>query len=299
MIRKLVLIAVLSAPLPAGAENLANKLFGAKPTPSQQDAMPVGSYAKGCAAGSVELPENGPTWQAMRLSRGRNFGQPVMVQYLIELSQQAAAMGWGQGLYIGDISQPRGGPMISGHASHQIGLDADIWWLAPRSLSLTKDERESISSIPMRSADQRSVTDSWGPKARALIETAASDPRVDRIFVAAAIKMEICKTARPSDKKWLQKLRPVAGHDTHFHVRLKCPKGARLCEKQKPSVAELSKGGDGCDSTLKWWVTDYLNPPNDTTKKKPKEDDAPKKKHPRQFTMADLPRQCSDVLTSP
>ena len=299
MIRKLVLIALLSAPLPVGAENLANKLLAAKTTPSQQDPMPIGSYAKGCAAGSVQLPENGPTWQAMRLSRGRNFGQPVMIQYLMDLSQQAAAMGWGKGLYIGDISQPRGGPMTSGHASHQIGLDADIWWLAPKSLNLSVAERESISSIPMRSADQRSVTSSWGPKARALIEAAASDPRVDRIFVAAAIKLEICKTARPSDKKWLQKLRPVAGHDTHFHVRLKCPKGARLCETQKPTVADLSKGGDGCDSTLTWWVTDYLNPPKDTKKKKPKEDDAPKKKHPRQFTMADLPRQCSDVLGSP
>jgi penicillin-insensitive murein endopeptidase len=290
---------MMSAPLPAGAEALANKLFGAKDNPSQQDPMPVGSYAKGCAAGSVELPEDGPTWQAMRLSRERNFGHPMMIQYLMDLSAHAASIGWGKGLYIGDISQARGGPMTSGHASHQIGLDADIWWLAPRSLNLSRAERESISSIPMRSADQRSVTENWGPKARALIEAAASDPRVDRIFVAAAIKIEICKTATAGDKKWLQKIRPVAGHDTHFHVRLKCPKGARLCETQKPTVADLSKGGDGCDSTLTWWVTDYLNPPKDTKKKKPKDDDAPRKKGPREFTMADLPRQCQDVLGSP
>jgi hypothetical protein len=46
---------------------------------------------------------------------------------------QARDIGWGKGLYIGDISQPRGGPMTSGHASHQIGLDADIWMLPPRS----------------------------------------------------------------------------------------------------------------------------------------------------------------------
>ena len=299
MIGRFLLMALLAAPLPVGAEALANKLFGAKPTPSQQDPMPIGSYARGCAAGMVQLPETGPTWQAMRLSRGRNYGQPVMVQYLMDLSQQAAALGWGRGLYIGDISQPRGGPMTSGHASHQIGLDADIWWLAPRSLGLTRAERESISSIPMRSADQRSVTESWGPKARALIQTAASDPRVDRIFVAAAIKIEICKTATAADKKWLQKIRPVAGHDTHFHVRLKCPKGARSCETQKPTVADLSKGGTGCDDTLTWWVTDYLNPPKATKKKKPKEDDAPRKKGPREFTMADLPKQCQDVLASP
>ena len=29
--------------------------------------------------GLVELPETGPTWQAMRLSRNRNFGQPEMI----------------------------------------------------------------------------------------------------------------------------------------------------------------------------------------------------------------------------
>jgi penicillin-insensitive murein endopeptidase len=60
-------------------------------------------------------------------------------------------------------------------------------------------------------------------------------------------------------------------------------------------VKELSKGGNGCDETLAWWVTDYLNPPKTT--KKPK-DPAPREKGPREFTMADLPRQCVDVLAS-
>lgn len=294
---RLALIVCLLAPLPAHAEKLANRLFGAVGTPSRQDSMPIGSYAKGCAAGLVELPESGPSWQAMRLSRGRNYGQPVMIDYLIGLSRAAQQIGWG-GLYIGDISQPRGGPMTSGHASHQIGLDADIWMLPPQRLNLTRAEREEISSIPVRSADQRSVTDNWTPSHRRLLQTAASDPRVDRVFVAAAVKIEMCKTATPADTKWLQKIRPVPGHDTHFHVRLKCPKGARLCETQTPTVADLSKNGNGCDETLTWWVTDYLNPPKGTKQKKSAEDDAPRKRGPREFTMADLPRQCGRVLKS-
>jgi penicillin-insensitive murein endopeptidase len=293
--RALLLTLALSAP--AQAEKLANKLFGAMDAPSAQDAMPIGSYARGCAAGMVELPETGPTWQAMRLSRNRNYGQPVMIQFLMDLSATARDIGFGKGLYIGDISQPRGGPMTSGHASHQIGLDADIWMLPPRSLALSEAEREEISSIPVRSADQRSVTENWTRVHHRLLKEAASDPRVDRIFVAAAVKIEMCRTAKASDKKWLQKIRPVAGHDTHFHVRLKCPKGARLCETQKPTVAELSKNGDGCDETLMWWVTDYLDPPK-SNGKKPKDDDAPKKKGPREFTMADLPKQCQNVLAS-
>lgn len=293
---RIALLACLLA-APAQAEKLANQLFGAMSAPSRQDPMPIGSYARGCAAGLVQLPETGPTWQAMRLSRNRNYGQPEMVQFLIDLSQTARDIGFGRGLYIGDISQPRGGPMTSGHASHQIGLDADIWMLPPQSLSLSVAARETISSIPVRSADQRSVTENWTKVHHRLLKEAASDPRVDRIFVAAAVKIEMCKTAKKSDRKWLQKIRPVAGHDTHFHVRLKCPAGARLCETQKPTVNELSKGGDGCDETLTWWVTDYLNPPKPGAKK-PKEDGAPRKKGPREFTMADLPKQCQAVLAS-
>jgi len=296
MLTRFVLIAVLFA-APARAEELANQLFGAMATPSQQEPMPVGSYAKGCAAGLVELAETGPTWQAMRLSRGRNFGQPVMIDFLKELSATARDLGFGQGLYIGDISQPRGGPMTSGHASHQIGLDADIWMLPPRSLSLSEADRESLSSIPVRSEDQRSVTENWTAVHHALLKAAASDARVDRIFVAAAVKIEMCKTAKNKDKKWLQKIRPVAGHDTHFHVRLKCPKGAQLCETQTPTVAELSNNGDGCDETLTWWVTDYLDPPK-SDGKKPKEEDTPKKKGARELVMADLPKQCLDVLAA-
>jgi penicillin-insensitive murein DD-endopeptidase len=295
MIRKLALILSLSfAALPANAERLANQLFGAKDAPSRQAPMPIGSYARGCGAGMVELPETGPSWQAMRLSRHRNFGQPVLINYLVDLSQIAQQIGWA-GLYIGDMGQPRGGPMTSGHASHQIGLDADIWMLPPRRLNLTQKEREDISSIPVRSADQRTVTANWTQAHHALLRAAASDPRIDRIFVAAAVKIEMCKTAKRKDKDWLQKIRPIAGHDTHFHVRLKCPKGARLCETQKPTVADLSKGGNGCDDTLMYWVTDYLKPPKPT--KKPKKP-AKRERGPREFTMADLPKQCAAVLSS-
>ena len=295
MLRALAIAALLALPAAAHAEKLANKLLGAKQTASQQAPMPIGSYAKGCAAGLVELPETGPSWQAMRLSRNRNWGHPEMVKFLIDLSQTAQRLGWA-GLYIGDISQPRGGPMTSGHASHQIGLDADIWQLPPKRLNLSRSEREKLSSIPVRSADQKSVTKNWTRTHYELMKAAALDPRVDRIFTAAAVKIEMCKTAKASDKKWLQKIRPIQGHDTHFHVRLKCPAGARLCQTQKPTVSELSKGGDGCDDTLMWWVTDYLNPPKPT--KKPKEPEK-RTRHPREYTMADRPKQCLDVLASP
>lgn len=293
MIRRLILICLLVLPSAGLAAPLAKDLFGAERAASAQRPQAIGSYAKGCGAGMVQLPETGPTWQAMRLSRGRNWGQPELVQFLIELSAAARQVGW-PGLYIGDMSQPRGGPMTSGHDSHQIGLDADIWMLPPARLDLSRAARESLSSISVRTEDQRRVNGNWTRAHHLLLRAAASDPRVDRIFVAAAVKIEMCRTARPSDRKWLQKIRPLYGHNTHFHVRLKCPAGSRRCETQAPTVAELSKGGDGCDETLTWWVTTYL----DELKNPPKKPKGPRKKRPREFTLADLPRQCAAVLAA-
>ena len=292
--KRLFVILLMVLARPVFAETLAAKLFAAQLQPTAGAAQPIGAYGRGCAAGNVELPETGPTWQVMRLSRDRSWGNPALVSYLEDLSLAVTQFGW-KGLYIGDLGNPRGGPMISGHASHQMGLDADVWFLPPGPLNLSRADREKIASIAVRTNDQLRVNENWNSSYREVLKAAASDPRVDRIFVAAAIKLEICKTAKPSDTKWLQRLRPEAGHQDHFHVRLKCPAGSALCLTQAPTVSDLSNGGNGCDETLNYWVSDaYLHP-------KPVKNPGPKpphKKGPREFTMADLPQQCSAVLSA-
>jgi len=276
------------------AEPKANRLFGAKATPSQERPHAIGTYAKGCAGGLVALPETGPTWQAMRLSRNRNWGHPDAIDYVQRLSRFAARQpGWA-GLYVGDISQPRGGPMVSGHQSHQIGLDIDFWMLPPRALNLSRAQRESISSVSVRSNDQRRVSPAWTAQHAAILRAAARDPAVDRIFVTAPAKLEMCRSATRADRDWLQKIRPIFGHNFHFHVRLKCPSDSSGCVTQTPTVAELSKGGNGCDSTLLWWVTDYLDPPAVTEPVDP----PPRRPNARDYVMADLPAQCRTVLSA-
>lgn len=283
--------------LPAGAEPLARQLFGAVRAPSQDAPTPIGFYSQGCAAGLEPMPETGPTWQVMRLSRNRYYGMPQMLSYLEDLSRFAATLpGW-KGLYIGDISQPRGGPMTGGHASHQIGLDADVWMLPATRLDLSPSARESISSISIRTEDQTRINGNWTPQHMALLKAAASDPRVERVFVAAAAKIAMCNaTPKTADRSWLQKIRPIYGHNEHFHVRLKCPAGASACRTQTPTVAELSKGGDGCDDTLNWWVTTYLDELKHPSL--PPDDDAPAPKTARTYVMTDLPAQCRNVLAS-
>src|SRR5690606_32364598 len=105
----------------------AKQLFGAKALPADMAARAIGSYARGCMAGGRALAVTGDAWQVMRLERNRNWGQPVLIDYLETLARDARDLDGWPGLLVGDLAQPRGGPMLTGHASHQIGLDADIW----------------------------------------------------------------------------------------------------------------------------------------------------------------------------
>src|SRR5262249_56288739 len=104
----------------------ANELFGAATGPAPLAARAIGSYAKGCLAGAISLPINGPDWQVMRLSRNRNWGTPQLLDFLERLSSDARAFDGWPGLLIGDMSQPRGGPMLTGHTSHQLALAPHI-----------------------------------------------------------------------------------------------------------------------------------------------------------------------------
>ncbi len=263
----------------------AKQLFGVHKNGSQQGAEPFGGYAKGCMAGGARLPETGATWQAMRLSRNRNWGQPQTIDFIKALSRKAATQpGW-KGLYIGDISQPRGGPMMSGHRSHQIGMDIDIWMKPATNLNLSVADRETVSSDSMRRANGAFTNSSWTRAHHEIIKAAAQDPRTERIFVFPGAKVQMCKDESGSDRAWLRKIRPWWGHHYHFHVRLKCPAGAPGCVGQNPPPA-----GDGCADAQRW-VNDILNPP------KP-DPNAPKPKPRRELTMNDLPRQCVAVLQS-
>ena len=64
-----------------------------------------------------------------------------------------------------------------------------------------------------------------------MIRDAALEPSVQRIFVNAAIKKALCREAK-GDRSWLSKIRPMYGHDYHFHIRIKCPPGSTECESQ-------------------------------------------------------------------
>lgn len=264
----------------------AKELFGGMALPAKAAPSPFGSYAKGCIAGAVAIPTDGPTWQAMRLSRNRRWGHPQMIALLERFSKDAVQLGWGSGILVGDISQPRGGPMLSGHASHQIGLDADIWFTPKPAQPLSPQQREDMPFTSMLVKDKFLTVDKrlWTNTHAQVVVQAASYPQVERIFVNPAIKKKLCDTWT-GDRSVLGKIRPIYGHDAHFHIRMRCPQGAPGC---KPQAAVPP--GDGCDKSLAWWFT---KEPWAAPKKDPSAKPAPK---PRAMQVSDLPKACAMVL---
>lgn len=261
----------------------AKQIFGSFTKPATLEARAIGTYAKGCLAGATMLPVNGKAWQAMRLSRNRNWGHPALVAYVERLAQDAKAMDGWPGLLVGDLAQPWGGPMLTGHASHQIGLDADIWLKPMPDRLLTNAERENMSAVSMLGADKISVDPKvWTPGHVALLKRAVSYPEVARVFVHPAIKGALCKAAG-EDRAWLAKIRPWWGHHYHFHVRLKCPSGNSNCVDQPDPGND-----DGCGAELDGWFRRLTAPPP------PKPSKPVKPKPP--LTLADLPKECTALV---
>jgi penicillin-insensitive murein endopeptidase len=192
---------------PQDPKTAAKDLFGRKTTPVPLAARAIGFYTRGCLAGGVALPVNGPSWQVMRLSRNRNWGHPELVKFLERFASKVPRVGW-PGLLVGDMAQARGGPMLTGHASHQVGLDADIWLTPMPNRELSRAEREEMSAIDMVRPDKRDIDPNvWTPAHTALIRAAAQEPAIERILVNAAIKKALCREAT-GDRAWLHKVRP-------------------------------------------------------------------------------------------
>jgi penicillin-insensitive murein endopeptidase len=277
---------VLPKPKPSVLDRLpAKQLFGRASEPADAAPKAIGSYAKGCLAGAAELEADGPAWQAMRLSRNRNWGHPAMVELIKRLAREARAEDGWPGLLVGDLSQPRGGPMLTGHASHQIGLDADVWLTPMPNRTLSVKEREEFAPVEMVTERRDKInTKAWTEAHAKLIRRAASYPEVGRIFVHPPIKKQLCQWAK-GDRSWLKKVRAYWGHTYHFHIRIKCPKGSSNCEDQTPP---RPADGTGCGAELAYWLNATKWRPPDPKAKPPP---------PRPpMMLASLPGQCRSVI---
>ena len=270
----------------------AKVLFGGVKTAAPLAARAIGSYARGCLSGAKALPVDGPHWQAMRLSRNRNWGHPELVALVQKLAKDGREKDGWPGLLVGDLSQPRGGPMLTGHASHQIGLDADVWLTPMPDRRLSDAERESMSATSMLADDAVTVArDKWTDGHLNIIKRAASYPEVERVLVHPAIKQVLCYAAK-DDRSWLGKVRPYWGHHYHFHIRMGCPAGSTDCLPQVPT-----SGDEGCGSELDDWLKRVGNAATAAQQPIPVPPAKPAKVIPP-ITLDALPGECRVVLAT-
>jgi penicillin-insensitive murein endopeptidase len=259
----------------------AKEMFGRKPKPVPMQARAIGYYTAGCLAGGVAMPINGETWQVMRLSRNRNWGHPDLVNFLEGFAKKVPQVGW-RGLLVGDMAQPRGGPMLTGHWSHQVGLDADIWFTPMPEKELSREERENTMATNIVADDWNDVNpDIWSPAHIGVLRIAAQSPQVERVLVNPAIKKALCRDVK-GDRRWLSKVRPVGGHNYHFHIRIGCPAGESGCKPQPP----VDAADEGCGKDLDWWFSKEARTPKPGPARKP-------------VPLSALPDACRQVVMAP
>jgi penicillin-insensitive murein endopeptidase len=267
---------------PNSPQTPAKELFARKTTPLLGPPQSIGSYADGCLAGAIALPITGSAWQVMRVSRNRYWGNPSLVAFIQRLADSGKRVGW-NGLLIGDMSQPRGGPMLNDHSSHQIGLDVDIWFTPMPDHELSPEEREFNMALNMVAKDRPAVDPKvWTSERTALVRAAAQDPIVIYILVNPAIKKAMCREAG-MDRSWLSKVRPWWGHDEHFHIRIACPASSPQCKPQRSPSS-----GDGCGRELDSWLKESLVHPS-----------ASGANAKQNIPLTAMPKECRAVVMAP
>lgn len=215
-------------------------------TPSPGPAAAIGGYSAGCLAGAEQLEPLGMGFVTMRPGRKRFYGHPDLVQYVRALGEKLKKQNLPL-MLVGDLSPPRGGPMRTGHVSHQSGLDVDIWLMMSKKTP-TLAERESWGA-PSYVIDRKKLKSNWSDQQVKLVATAADFEQVNRIFVSPAIKKYFCEHFPTA--QWLHKIRAWWSHHDHLHVRLNCSKDSPNCEPQDP----LDPSVTHCGPDLDWWFS--------------------------------------------
>jgi murein endopeptidase len=171
-----------------------------------RESEPVGTHTAGALVQGVRLPAAGRsfyTWDpVLRRSPNRpwrRWGTDRLVRIVLRVARDFhAAHPRAPRLAVGDLSRPRGGdfgPQFGyiGHASHQNGLDVDIYY--PR-----EDGRERA---PLYASE---------------IDPGLSQELVDRFLAAGAEVIFVGPNTAlrgPPDR-----VQALTHHDNHLHVRL-------------------------------------------------------------------------------
>jgi murein endopeptidase len=199
-----ITLLLLAAPVAAARPALDSPL---EPPQAAPASRALGLWYAGRLANGVQLPAEGfdyVTWDPVLLrtpNRGwRRWGtQGLIDMTTLVLREYRDAHPDAPRVLVGDLSRPQGGPFGRrygglGHASHQNGLDVDIYY--PR-----KDGR---------------LIEAAGPSQ---VDREASQELLDRFVRAGAMKVYTGPSlGLRGPRKIVQKL---VHHDDHMHVRIR------------------------------------------------------------------------------
>jgi murein endopeptidase len=169
-------------------------------------SVAVGSPSAGRLVRGVRLPAEGDhffTWDPVKRRSPnrawRRWGTDRLVRLVLRIAREyGEAHPYAPRMAVGDLSRPRGGdfgPQFGyiGHASHQNGLDVDIYY--PRA-----DRRERA------------------PRDASEINHRLSQDLVDRFLEAGAVQMFVGPNTRLTGPPGV--VVPLINHDNHLHVRI-------------------------------------------------------------------------------
>ena len=195
--------------------------------------------------------------------------------------------GW-NGLLVGDISQPRGGPMLTGHASHQIGLDADIWLTPMPNRILTAQEREKIKRRLVVKDHKTIDTAVWTEAHAKLI---SAPPPIRRSSASSSIRRSrrSCAAGRPAIAHGSPRSAPITGM-TIISISVSAARATRPAAgtSLRPNPAD----GTGCGTELAYWLRQQAVAQEAASRKTP-----PKPAPP--MTLKALPAECRTVVMAP
>lgn len=191
----------------------------------------IGFYSDGCMVDDYQLSQFDGNFELVNAWRNRHWAHGRAVNFIAYFTDTMANKNIGP-IKISDVSQHGGGDVSPSHASHQMGLDIDIW---------LANGNEEYQDVVQGSSVNEELFEKF--HARDMYRTAVANSNVQRIFVNPAIKQYLCRTE--SDTSWLRKLRPMSGHTGHMHVRLYCTDFDEDC------IPQFEIGpGSGCNEVL-------------------------------------------------
>lgn len=204
----------------------------------------LGAPVYGRLQNGTLLPEKGQGFIRIN-SPTTSWGTGMMVSLLtrasLEMNQRLYP---GITILIASIAQEHGGPYRP-HKSHQNGLDADVVFAGQTKYEtvLDKDGRVTEKFHPEKNWNFWKLF-----VQQQILQKGQPTTVVSMIFVSPEIKQYMCAWAKqrgllsnPLDAEVMRRLRPTAGHDDHFHIRLKCSPHHPLCQQQ----GEIASG-TGC-----------------------------------------------------